>query len=243
VIEELAWDTAFFGRKIGRISPPASAAELQETLAGAREEKFTYLTSRFAASEVPVAQILEQAGFYLIDFGLVFERNAEGLERPRQAARSAAVEDSVAVGKIAESLFRDGRFYHDPFFAAGEAERFYRVWAENLVKGAADKVFLIEGEGFVTCRTLGREGEIPLIGVSASHRGKGTGKALMLSALAWFRERNAGTVKVRTQAGNLPAVKFYERLGFRVSSADVTMGKILVPKRWGSLRSDNSERV
>jgi ribosomal protein S18 acetylase RimI-like enzyme len=231
VIEELVWDTAFFGRKIGRIVPPASTAEIRQMLDLTREEKFEYLTCRLPASGIPAVQMLEREGFYLTDFGLVFGRDLEGLAQPRQAARAGTAEDAAAVGKMAEGQFRAGRFYHDPFFTAGEAESMYRAWAENLLKEDADKVFVIDGSGFVACRMSGSEGEIPLIGVSAGQREKGAGTALMLSALGWFKENNAGSVKVRTQAGNLPAIQFYERLGFRVSSADITMGKILIPPR------------
>lgn len=231
MIEGLAWDTALFGRKIGRIVSPSSAAEVQQMLERARKEKFAYLTCRLEASGISAVQMLEQEGFYLSDFGLVFRRDLERLEPPRQAARPATAEDSAEVGKMAEGIFRTGRFYHDPFFTAREAERLYREWAENSLQGFADKVFLIDGKGFVTCKISGGEGEVPLIGVSECHRGKGTGSSLMLSALAWFKERNAGSVKVRTQAGNQSALMFYERLGFRISSADITMGKILVPPR------------
>jgi ribosomal protein S18 acetylase RimI-like enzyme len=227
VIEEIAWDTLFFGRKIGRIRPRPSVAEIQKALARAREERFSYLTCRLNAVEIAAIQALEGEGFYLTDFSLVFERGLEGLTRPLQTARPATPEDSAAIGRIAEGLFRTGRFYHDPFFTAEEARRVYRAWAENSLKEAADKVFLIDGKGFVSCKISDGRGEIPLIGVSAGHRGKGTGSDLMRSALAWFKERSAASVKVRTQAVNLPAIAFYERLGFRVSSADVTMGKIL----------------
>ena len=231
MIEEVVWDTAFFGRKIGRVLPGTSGTEIGEALALALKENFSYLTCRLDAADIGTVQMLEREGFYLTDFGLVFGRGVEGLERPPQAARPATPEDAEAVGKIAGGLFGTGRFYRDPFFTASEAERLYRVWAENSVKGAADKVFLIDGEGFVTCTMSGGEGEVPLIGVSAGSWGKGTGSALMLGALAWFRERGAANVKVRTQAGNLPAIRFYERLGFRAVSADITMGKVLVPPR------------
>ena len=229
MIEEIAWDTAFFGRKIGRIAPPASAEEIRQILEWAGREKFAYLTCRLDALEVRAVQILETAGFYVTDFGLVFERGPEGLKPPRKAVRQAAPEDSDAVGRIAADLFSDGRFYRDPFFTGDEASRLYRAWAENSVKGtAADRVFLIDGEGFVTCKISGGEGKIVLFGVSADHRGKGTGSALILTALGWFRDEGALRVKVRTQAGNLPAIGFYGRMGFMVSSADITMGKVLL---------------
>jgi ribosomal protein S18 acetylase RimI-like enzyme len=83
--------------------------------------------------------------------------------------------------------------------------------------------------GFIICNVSGVTGEISLIGVANEAQGKGIGSALVINAMDWFRRNNVNLVTVRTQAGNSRAIKFYERLGFGVKSADITMGKVLVP--------------
>lgn len=49
-------------------------------------------------------------------------------------------------------------------------------------------------------------------------RGKGVGTALFQAALAWAKERGARELKVETQNNNVPAVRFYLRMGCKLKS-------------------------
>lgn len=49
----------------------------------------------------------------------------------------------------------------------------------------------------------------------------------MRRALKWFNEKAMKTVTVRTQANNITAMNFYNKMGFNVKYMDVTMGLIL----------------
>lgn len=51
-------------------------------------------------------------------------------------------------------------------------------------------------------------------------RGRGVGRALFDSALAWAKARNLRELKVETQDINVAACRFYAGMGFRVASAD-----------------------
>ncbi|MBI5635055.1 MAG: GNAT family N-acetyltransferase [Nitrospirae bacterium] len=227
MIQELAWDTEFFGRKIGIIPVVVSAEEADVLIAEARKQEFRYLISRLTPTEIASVQILEQKGFYTTDIGIVWHRSLQDIESPRVLAREGTKEDNATVQQISAGIFREGRFYKDPFFTREEADRLYRTWAENLLKGDADKVFLIGNEGFVACKVNGNTGSITLIGVSAEYQNRGVGKDLVRNALAWFREKGADIATVRTQAGNRNAIAFYESVGFRVRNLDITLGRII----------------
>jgi len=227
VIQELTWDTEFFGRKIGTIPVVASAGEADALLEKARQQEFRYLISRLSPTEIASVQILEQKGFYTTDIGIVWHRSLQDIESPRVLAREGTKDDNTIVQQISAGIFREGRFYKDPFFSREEADRLYRTWAENLLKGDADRVFLIGHEGFVACKVAGDTGSITLIGVSSEHQNRGIGKDLVRNALAWFRELGADKATVRTQAGNSNAIAFYERVGFRVRNLDITLGRII----------------
>lgn len=227
MIQELTWDTKFFGRKIGSIPVVASAEEADALLEEARKQEFRYLIARLTPAEIYAVQILEQKGFYTTDIGIVWHRSIKDFEATEVPARVATTGDNAVVSNISAGIFKEGRFYKDPFFSREEADRLYRTWAENLLKGDADKVFLVGNEGFVACKVAGDTGSITLIGVSSEHQHRGIGKDLVRKALTWFREMGADKATVRTQAGNRNAIAFYESVGFRVRNLDITLGRIL----------------
>jgi GNAT superfamily N-acetyltransferase len=133
---------------------------------------------------------------------------------------------------MVKGLFKDSRFYNDPFFTRGEAEKFYWTWIENLVCDKKVKTFLVEGGGFITCKKVSKnKGSIPLIGVIPRRQNKGIGQSLIYEALEWLKKAGVKSVNVRTQANNVDAMNFYSGLGFRIKYADMTMGMILNGER------------
>jgi ribosomal protein S18 acetylase RimI-like enzyme len=229
MIQELKWDSELFGRKIGRVVPVTDDSTLKNLIAEAREGHYRYLGCRVPAQDIAIIRLFESNGFYLTDLGIVFERGTEGAMVAGGSAREGTLKDVDVIKKIAKGLFRGGRFYTDPFFSEEEADSLYQAWAENSLRGFADRVFLVEEKGFITCKVSGETGNIPLIGVTNKDQGRGIGAVLVLNALNWFERNNVKLVTVRTQAGNSRALKFYWRLGFCIRSADISMGKILAP--------------
>ena len=51
------------------------------------------------------------------------------------------------------------------------------------------------------------------LGVHPDWRGRGVGKALLLTAFRTFKERGALSVGLKVQAGNAGAIRFYEKMG------------------------------
>jgi GNAT superfamily N-acetyltransferase len=49
--------------------------------------------------------------------------------------------------------------------------------------------------------------------VAPPERGRGVGRALFLASAAWARERGYRTLSIETQNANLPACRFYARMG------------------------------
>lgn len=63
----------------------------------------------------------------------------------------------------------------------------------------------------------GRCGSIQNVGVLPEHRGKGLGAALVLRALQGFRSRGLAQASLEVTSQNGPAVRLYQRLGFRAT--------------------------
>jgi dTDP-4-amino-4,6-dideoxy-D-galactose acyltransferase len=213
-------------------------SDMREAINRAKEEGFDYLTCKIRSPRFEVIRLLESSGFYLADLGVTLrvatdvflnDNGKKRSEKVRQSIRMGTFRDIPMLKKMAGSLFPESRFFNDPFFSRGEAERLYRTWVENSVRGqAADVVYIIPQKGFITCRrSRENSGEIVLIGVKKGHRGKGLGRALIVKAMEWFQRQKITTVTVRTQLKNLRAINFYLRLGFVVKEADMVFGRIL----------------
>ena len=228
MIKELAWDSAFFKRKIGILTKVPSDDVLRKLLRRAQKDNYLYLTSRVSVKNVSEIQILEKNGFYLTDVGVVWERQTDADFRPAISVTEASIKDAAMLKKISRGLFKDGRFYNDPFFSYDEAERLYQAWIDSSFNEREITIFHVAKKGFITCKKLSRgRGDIPLIAVIAGDQGKGIGSSLVYKALEWFRMAGMKTVTVRTQANNVTAMNFYKGLGFSVKYVDATMGKML----------------
>ena len=238
MIKELKWDSAFFKRKIGQLQVSRETLhEVPRAVEKARVEKFRYLLCRLNAQDTYLIRELESTGFYLCDIGVTWQKRTAGLTPTGAGSRGffagapprrAAGEDVPMLRDVVRSLFRDSRFYHDPFFSEEEAERLYQTWIENSVKGeAAEIVFCVPGKGVVACGKSDHSGKIVLIGVKEDARGQGIGRALTEKAMEWFIDQGLDSACVRTQLRNLGAMNFYCRLGFTVTEYDITLGKVL----------------
>jgi GNAT superfamily N-acetyltransferase len=59
--------------------------------------------------------------------------------------------------------------------------------------------------------------ELKSLAVTGRRRSQGIGTALVQAAVAHCRDRNARLLLVATAAASIEALKFYQRLGFRIS--------------------------
>ncbi|HVU49613.1 MAG TPA: GNAT family N-acetyltransferase [Polyangia bacterium] len=63
-----------------------------------------------------------------------------------------------------------------------------------------------------------RRGHVEMLVVSAAHRRRGVGKALMDEVASWARRQGAAELVLTVWAGNAAAEAFYDRLGYRALS-------------------------
>lgn len=57
--------------------------------------------------------------------------------------------------------------------------------------------------------------------VDASARGRGLGRLLFERAVEWARDRGFRALVLETQTNNVPALRFYQRLGCRIAGLDI----------------------
>ncbi len=101
----------------------------------------------------------------------------------------------------------------------------YRIGLRGILQLARDKVAFWRGGrigGWCRARILS-------VAVHPDFRGRGIGRALVEAALDRLRRAGAGCVKLEVRPTNIPAVRLYEKLGFRrVGSFRDTRGEWVV---------------
>jgi dTDP-4-amino-4,6-dideoxy-D-galactose acyltransferase len=220
----LEWDSQFFGLTVAQVNGHRLEAQtIAQILDWCREKKVRCLYFLADSNHLETLRLAEENGFYLTDIRVTYERSTPGMGNPYQPAppiHLATPEDLPGLRAMADSAYRDSRFYYDGHFPQDTCDRLYKTWIEKSLSGYAQAV-LVRGEagqpeGFVTCHTSPSEakGKIGLAGVSEGTRGRGIGQALVQESLHWFAGQGMATVEVVTQGRNIPAQRLYQKCGF-----------------------------
>lgn len=166
--------------------------------------------------------ILEQWDFRLIDTNVHFDKPViAGMSLKGSAdIRFACAEDQGGVMTVARSNFIYSRFHLDPLIPNEIANEIKAQWAGNFFSGARGNLMVtahINGKivGFLQLLT-GDNGVliIDLVAVDASQRGKGIAGDMIL--FAEQQTPDCQQMIVGTQVANVPSIRFYERMGFRL---------------------------
>ena len=218
----LDWDSAFFGRRIARVTDaPRDAAALQAIEAWCRAERIECLYCLVPASQWAAVRLVEDAGFRLVDVRVTHRwlptkpPPADG----ESSVRPARTGDIDRLCAIAGDVHQMTRFYNDPSFPRDRCAALYETWIRNSCEGRADAVFIYApngaADGYLTCHLdSGRCGRIGLVGLAPEVRRQGGAGRLVRAAQRWFAEHDASMVTVVSQGANRPAQRTYERCGF-----------------------------
>lgn len=236
----LAWDSAFFGRRIGRVRDsrltPEMLAAIDRWTADEAVDCLYFLADSGDPETTPLA---EAGGFQLVDLRVTLARrgggspNGAGPAEPAPASpprvRPASAEDLPALRRIAAVSHRDSRFYHDRHFDRSRCDALYAAWIEKSCADPAGIVLVAtppdpagRPAGYIT-GTIEKDGEgrIGLLAVAADAQGRGVGGQLIAAALDWFAGRGADPVSVVTQGRNVRAQRIYQRFGMLTRSVEL----------------------
>ena len=106
-----------------------------------------------------------------------------------------------------------------------ELQCFSDPWTETMLRemlaGSLDSCFvLLIGEeqktaGYTNVRVLGDEAELMRICVDPEFRGRGWSGPLLEEGMREMTRRGAAAATLEVRAGNVPAIRLYERHGFQ----------------------------
>lgn len=225
----LEWDSEFFACRIARLNRPRlDDRTVAETLGWCDTNRIDCLYFLADSDHPRTPRLAEANGFLLTDVRLALER----IPIPNDPAapvsdgiRLAREDDLSVLRVIARTGHRDTRFYFDEHFDREKCDLLYETWIENSFRSFAKAVLVAVIDkapvAYLTCHLKGRESQIGLVGVGASHQGKGLGTKLVQHFLAWSREQGASRAIVVTQGRNLPAQRLYQRNGFTARSVQL----------------------
>lgn len=221
ICQLLEWDSQFFGKRIARLQGNLLTAQtVQQAETWCRGQRVDCLYFLAGADDPQTIRLAEEHDFNFVDVRLTFEHplKVQGEYPHHPAIRLVQPGDLGQLRQIARGSYRMTRFYFDQHFNPVDADRLYETWIEKSCSGYAQAVLVFpEGEkilGFITCHLDGTHGQIGLVGVAETARGKGVGVAVVEQALAWFTGQGASQVDVVTQGRNLAAQRLYQRCGF-----------------------------
>lgn len=228
VAELLEWDSAFFGRRIGRATvhrlDGPTAAELLEWCQSSHIDCLYFLAD---ADDAATTRVAEQIDFRLVDIRVTLQvwLKPPYLSPPDTGPVIGLAQpaDLPALQQIAADGHRDTRFYFDGNFPVERCDDLYRTWMRRSCEGYADAVLVARDHaqvaGYITChRDAGESGHIGLVGVGNDFRGQGIGSALVRASLSWFADQGRPQVQVVTQGRNVTAQRLYQQQGFRTSA-------------------------
>jgi dTDP-4-amino-4,6-dideoxy-D-galactose acyltransferase len=233
--EFLPWDSAFFGRRIGRIAGhQLNPQQLEEILEWCRGNRIECLYFVADSDHPETIRLAEEHGFRLVDVRVTVERKTSPLPRALSEGLSDEVqirfsrkEDIHVLEAMARTAFRNTRFYSDGHFPTEACDHLYETWIRSSCEGYADAVLVVEVKnqpvGFVTCHLPkgSSSGSLGLLGVDSQVRGRGLGQILLTHALHWFAERGVGEITAPIPGCNIPSQRLYQHLGFLTRSVQL----------------------
>lgn len=218
-IEELEWDSEFFGFAIARVTTQAlTAQEIDAALEECRGRgvRCLYLLT----ADERTSLLAQDRGFRLHDVRIELDRVLDGHAGPRPgpAVGPARAMQRGELQTWARERFADSRFFADPRFDDQRAGDLFAAFVDRGFD-ADDRRILADadGQGFVICHLQPERatGSIELIGVAPGAAGSGLADALMHAAHEEFVAAGLARAEVVTQARNIAAQRLYQRLGYR----------------------------
>jgi len=223
--KKLDWDSDFFGYSVVYVEVRSrnEALQLKSMIMDIKRDgvKLIYISSDFLLE-------LESPFVFLVDKKVTLTKNEihsgsvcswpVGVEIYN---RNLTAYDYTCLESLAIQSGKFSRFNIDSNIPKYKFNQLYKTWLYASIENkVADSLFFIRAEGeivaFITVSNKNRIGDIGLLAVDKDYRGRGYSKKLISAANAFFRDNNVLSSQVVTQLDNKPAMKLYEKVGFKV---------------------------
>ena len=222
-VSPLAWDSEFWGCRVGRLQASREVYEAA-SIDAAIGESFDFVYLLADAGRIDLIGSAEEAGFRTVDVRCEVSLITRGALLPTstiaqvRSPTDSEFEDAVA---LAGGAHRGTRFGEDDFIAPRRVSDFYQTWMrrDHGLPDWTTLVALVNGDvaGYVTHGPRTRDvATIGLIAVHPNHRGRGVGSQLLGAAANQQCELGRPRMDAVTQGGSVAAMSMYRRAGFSI---------------------------
>ena len=194
----LTWDTNLLGMPVVRIGAPELNASALRRILGEASDRGVGLAYWPSSVEID-SDVAASLSGRLVDRKITFTTDLRSFRatEARLASIVAPYDVSMNAGDLEALAVQSGeysRFAVDPGFPRAKFIEMYRTWMRrSLAKELANEVLTIRhGAHVVGMVTLGdrdARGDIGLLAVDSSCRGRGYGELLVRAAQDWFHRR------------------------------------------------------
>jgi dTDP-4-amino-4,6-dideoxy-D-galactose acyltransferase len=220
-IEELTWDSDFFGVKTGRCLLNDKDKWEQEKLSQWDLVYFFVDPEHYDA-----IQRLKELNAALVDQKVTFIMDLSGLGADNflltdiySYYKDSKLYDVIDIG-IQSGVY--SRFSQDINIPKNKFEELYTLWMRRSIdREIAREVFIYKSDkdeigGVITLGNKNDRSDIGIIAVDEKFRGHGVGKKLVKAGIKNSLEAGYKMLQVVTQKNNNSACRFYEQCGFIV---------------------------
>lgn len=219
-INDLAWDSIFFNKKIARVDVDVSDSK-QEVFVYLKEQSslydllYVFCPENFVITDEKCKKVDEK----VIYTGIVDEQNIV-------YANISLYNKKIVDKELFNLAIISGeysRFKIDNNFDYNDFIKLYYKWIEESVNGNMADFILCYHEGnlicgMVTVKINKDSATIGLIAVDEIHQNFGIGSKLISATKYELNKIGVKTINVATQKNNYYACSFYEKQGMKVTS-------------------------
>lgn len=232
-VEKDVWLSDVFGISSWKVTDLAAVDSPSDIRADVLNQD-GFFSAKIPASDVATVANAVRAGFLVVDVNVTLDWNGDLSDiskidaghRSALTVGGADADDLAAVEAIAGGCFAYSRFHLDPAIGRESANELKRQWVRNAFRGRASAIYVARQQGdvagFLVVLVNGTPGKvdaiIDLVGVKSDYQGRGAGRALSKMFIEQWCRR-AKRLRVGTQVSNIPALRLYESIGFRIVQA------------------------
>jgi ribosomal protein S18 acetylase RimI-like enzyme len=187
-------------------------------------EPGAFCYSKIAINALDTMRFLFERGFMLIDTSTTFDKpfTSDTPLSGINTVRFATPDDATGTEQAARESFVYSRFHQDPLIPHEIANEIKAVWVGNFFRGKRGHAMIVaevagEIAGFLQLLYKGDSLVIDLIAVRPAYQRRGIARDMIAYAQSHCPPHQ--TVIVTTQLINIPSMRLYESLGFRMMNA------------------------
>lgn len=231
------WDSEQLGLKTARLlsskRSKSNFFKLDSVIKKCQKEGIQYLVARFDIKDWIAIQYLMRANFETVDIILNWKLDLQNFFPTisgKILVRPFINSDLSILMKIARVSFIFDRYHSDNIINKRRADMLHAQWIKNSCAEPKNTVLVAELNripvGFISLKFVMKEGVktgvIDLVAVDSHFRKHSIGQTLVEKALEHLK-KIVKVAEVGTQLRNFPAWNLYQKVGFGLNGAFVTL--------------------